>query len=106
MSASEHAIDVVNIEESIGSLLNAEDSPSNAGIGLELREALVALPAEQSLAFSATKLHQQLLDSFSTYESHQTNFVVERDMPNVIYSLGFVPVSRFMCDRKDASASR
>ena len=78
---------------------------SKAGVDLELRDALAALPAEQTLTFNIAKLHQQLLDSFNTYESHQTNFVSDHDMPNVIYSLGFVPVNGFLCERDRQSHS-
>jgi hypothetical protein len=62
-------------------------------IGLGLREAIAALPVEQSIGIDVSKLYQQLIEAFYAYECHLANFVFDRDMHYIIYSLGFVPVS-------------
>jgi hypothetical protein len=59
----------------------------------DLREALAALPVEQNIGIDASKIYQQLTESFYAYECHLANFVFDRDMHNIIYSFGFVPVS-------------
>lgn len=61
-------------------------------IGLGFQEAIAALPVEQTIGLDVSKLYQQLTEAFYPYECHLTNFVFDRDMHNIIYSLGFVPV--------------
>ncbi|CAF4540259.1 unnamed protein product, partial [Rotaria magnacalcarata] len=63
-----------------------------------LREAITALPIERRIGFDLEKIYQQLIESFHTYESHLSNFVFDRDMHNIIYSLGFVPTHNEMND--------
>jgi hypothetical protein len=58
-----------------------------------LREAIAALPVEQTINLNVSKIYQQLIECFYAYESHLAHFVFDRDMHNIIYSLGFVPVS-------------
>ncbi|CAF2882675.1 unnamed protein product [Rotaria sp. Silwood2] len=58
---------------------------------VSLREAIANLPIEQRINLDLSKIYQQLIESFYTYESHLANFVFDRDMHNIIYSLGFVP---------------
>ncbi len=50
---------------------------------------------EQTIDIDISKLYQQLMESFYAYECHLPNFVFDRDMHYIIYSLGFVPVSYF-----------
>ncbi|CAF1141718.1 unnamed protein product [Adineta steineri] len=45
----------------------------------------------QSTEVDLSKLYQQLSEAFYAYESYLTNFVFDRDMSNIIYSLGFIP---------------
>jgi hypothetical protein len=69
-------------------------------IVLGLREAIAALPMEQTIDIDVSKLYQQLIESFYAYECHLTNFVFDRDMHYIIYSLGFVPVSYLAKEKK------
>lgn len=65
----------------------------------DIRETIVAL----SIEIDASKVHQQLVESFYAYECHQAHFVFDRDMSYIIYSLGFVPVrfaSRFSREKE------
>ncbi|CAF4170015.1 unnamed protein product, partial [Rotaria sp. Silwood2] len=63
----------------------------NYNVEHRLREAIANLPIEQRINLDLSKIYQQLIESFYTYESHLANFVFDRDMHNIIYSLGFVP---------------
>lgn len=60
---------------------------------LGFRDAVFALPTDRTEGVDLSKLYQELIDAFYAYECHLKNFVLDRDMPNVIYSLDFVPVS-------------
>lgn len=50
------------------------------------------LPEEKKNTIDVSKVYQQLMESFYAYECHLSNFVFDRDMHYIIYSLGFVPV--------------
>ncbi|UJR26299.1 hypothetical protein I4U23_007637 [Adineta vaga] len=55
------------------------------------RDTIATLPIEQTNNLDILKLYQQLTETFYAYECHLTNFVFDRDMHNIIYSLEFVP---------------
>ena len=59
---------------------------------LDLDEILSTFSIEKRVEVKKEQLIQQLTDAFYIYESPQAHYVFDRDMPNVIYSLGFVPV--------------
>ncbi len=69
-------------------------------IFLGLRKAIAALPVEQAASIDVSKVYQQLIESFYAYECHLANFVFDRDMHYIIYSLGFVPVSYLVKEKK------
>ncbi len=61
-------------------------------IDLGFQETIAALPVEQTMNLDVSKLYEQLMEAFYAYECHLTDYVFDRDMHNIIYSLGFVPV--------------
>ncbi|CAF3348759.1 unnamed protein product [Rotaria sp. Silwood1] len=75
--------------------INSQDKINidNYNVEHRLREAIAKLPIERRIDLDLSKIYQQLIESFYTYESHLANFVFDRDIHNIIYSLGFVPVS-------------
>ena len=64
-------------------------------IVLGLREAIAALPEERAIGIDISKIYQQLIEPFYAFECQLPNFVLDRDMHYIIYSLGFVPVRYF-----------
>lgn len=65
---------------------------SSHHIFLGVREAISTLPIEKTINLNISKMCQELIECFYAYESHLSDFVFDRDMYNIIYSLGFVPV--------------
>ncbi|CAF4354118.1 unnamed protein product, partial [Adineta steineri] len=67
------------------------NNSNNIDIEQRFHEAISILPKEQINEVDLSKLYQQLSEAFYAYESYLTNFVFDRDMSNIIYSLGFIP---------------
>ncbi|CAF0972294.1 unnamed protein product [Didymodactylos carnosus] len=57
----------------------------------QVNTAIIRLPSEITLGIDIEIIKQRIVEAFYAYEAYLPNFVVDRDMPNVIWSLGFVP---------------
>ncbi|CAF0908211.1 unnamed protein product [Adineta steineri] len=84
-------INLTNKQKELQSTLNIFYYDDFKRIILGFHEAISILPKEQINEFDLSKLYQQLSEAFYAYESYLTNFVFDRDMSNIIYSLGFIP---------------
>ena len=96
MATNEHRLKLAEEQNNANSLYIEQRKPLDVHqyqFALSgIRETIGSLPIEQTLNLDASKIYRQLIDAFHTYESHQPNFVFDRDMHYVIHSLGFVPV--------------